>query len=622
MKTPFCGIELAVAFGLCLARLMIVAVADAADNDRPGTLRGTVLDALSGKPVPGNVTIVDATGHTVIADESFQPGFRYDGQFVRRLPAGKTRVRVWRGFETRALERVLEIPAGGEVTAEFRLERVVDLRARGWFAGDSHVHMIHGENTIPVSFDAVALAARAEDLQYLSLAQAWTLPDPTPERLAGELAARSRPDCALTWNLEAPKNYYRGDAGRCLGHCWMLGTRGRLPGGGNVIELLLAASAHDYESDKPSFANFESHRLIHDQGGAVFYTHPVRWWTGSWGGQGGYPKRDNMRISNLAVELPLDTLIGPTFDGVDVITGSGELQADRVAFEVWCLLLNHGYRVAATASSDACFDRPGGATPGVARTYTFLGRGFSWPAVTRATAQGRTFATTGPLLLVSVAGQPPGATFPADGRARELEIEGWPAGTDGGGLTRMEILRDGRPVQTNLFSPPIRHLKTAFRVADTDSAWYCVRLLGGDAQRQRAISGAFFFDAKPHQPPKPVPARIHVALVDAQTGQPLSGSVTEVICRATLPRAGARHAIAGGAGEVTVPAQARLRAEAKGYQPLTLSPFLDHPALCDFITQLGAEDLAKWETFERVRDLLANVPLTFRMEATTRVKAP
>ena len=74
-------------------------------------------------------------------------------------------------------------------------------------------------------------AARAEDLQDLSLAQAWTLPDPTPERLAGELAARSRPDCALTWNLEAPKNYYRGDAGRCLGHCWMLGTRGRLPGG-------------------------------------------------------------------------------------------------------------------------------------------------------------------------------------------------------------------------------------------------------------------------------------------------------------------------------------------------------------------------------------------------------
>ena len=622
MKTPSCGIKLAVAFGLCLARFMIVARADTADNDRLGTLRGTVLDAASGKPAACNVAIVDAAGHTVIADESFQPGFRCDGQFVRRLPAGRTRVRIWRGFETRPVERILEIPAGGEVGAEFRLERIVDLRARGWFAGDSHVHMIHGENTIPVGFDAVALAARAEDLQYLSLAQAWTVPDPTPEKLGAELASRSRPDCALTWNLEAPKNYYRGDAGRCLGHCWMLGTRGRLPGGENIIELLLAASAHDYESDKPSFANFESHRLIHEQGGAVFYTHPARWWTGSWGGQGGYPKRDAMRISNLAVELPLDTLIGPTFDGVDVITGSGELQADAVAFKLWCLLLNHGYRVAATASSDACFDRPGGATPGVARTYTFLGRNFSWPAVTRATAQGRTFATTGPLLLASVAGQPPGSVFAADGRARDLEIEGWPAGTDGAGLTRMEVLRNGRPIQTNLFSPPIPALKTAFRVADTNSAWYCVRLFGGDAQRQRAISGAFFFDARPHQPPKSVPARIHVSLVDARTGQPLSGSVTEVVFRATLPRAGGRHAISGGAGEVTVPAQARLRAEANGYRPLTLSPFFDHPALRGFITQLGAEDLAKWETFERVRELLANVQLTFRMEATPRGNTP
>ena len=46
---------------------------------------------------------------------------------------------------------------------KFSLERVVDLRKHGWFAGDSHVHMVHGENTLPVDFDDVALTARAED---------------------------------------------------------------------------------------------------------------------------------------------------------------------------------------------------------------------------------------------------------------------------------------------------------------------------------------------------------------------------------------------------------------------------------------------------------------------------
>ncbi len=137
--------------------------------------------------------------------------------------------------------------------------------------------------------------------------------------------------------------------------------RGRTPEGADVIRLLLEASAADYESQKPSLANFESHALIHAQGGTVFYTHPARWWTGSWGGQGIYPKREKMRVSNMAVELPLDTLAGPTFDGMDIITGSDEFAADQKSFQIWSLLLNHGYRVAATASSDACFDRPGGA---------------------------------------------------------------------------------------------------------------------------------------------------------------------------------------------------------------------------------------------------------------------
>ena len=83
----------------------------------------------------------------------------------------------------------------------------------------------------------VALTARAEDLQYLSLAQAWQLPDPTPAALEAELWPRSTPNCTLTWNLEAPKNYYQGDAARCLGHCWTLGMKSRTPEGVNLVRV-------------------------------------------------------------------------------------------------------------------------------------------------------------------------------------------------------------------------------------------------------------------------------------------------------------------------------------------------------------------------------------------------
>ena len=46
--------------------------------------------------------------------------------------------------------------------------------------------------------------------------------------------------------------------------------QGRAPEGSDVIRMLLEASAWDYESQKPSVANFESHALIHAQGGVVF----------------------------------------------------------------------------------------------------------------------------------------------------------------------------------------------------------------------------------------------------------------------------------------------------------------------------------------------------------------
>ncbi len=584
------------------------------DTARRGWLRGTVLDDATGQPTACSVEIVDALGQRVTETPSFDLGFRSAGAFTKNLPEGPTRIRVWRGFETRAEERVVDVRAGVECEVAFRLRRNVDLRARGWYAGDSHAHMLHGERTVPVSFDTVALAARAEDLHFLSLAQAWAVDEATPERLESELGARSLPECVLTWNLEAPKNYYRGDATRCLGHCWTLGLRGRTGAGDDAIQWLLSASAHDYESEKPRFANFESHRFIRAQGGRVFYTHPARWWTGPWGGRGGYPRQEQARISNLAVELPLDVVLGPTFDGLDVMTTGGEAHANRMAFALWCLLLNHGYRLAATASSDACFDRPGGATPGVVRTYTHLPDGFTWAGVAEATAAGRTFASSGPLLLVTLDGKPPGTSLLSRGSTHRLNVEAWASGADPRGLTSWQLLRNGALWLTNQLSPPVATLRTNLELRDSSPAWYCVRVFGGDPSRQQAVSGAFFLDAVPHQPPPPVPARVLAQLVDRHTGNPVAGRLREVAFEGPRPTEGAVHAAPDGQARLQIPGWVRLRAEAPGYQSLTLSPFLDDPVLRDYVTGLRAEDLLEWATYERVRTLLGNIRLDFGLE--------
>ncbi|HTL58543.1 MAG TPA: CehA/McbA family metallohydrolase [Candidatus Limnocylindrales bacterium] len=576
-------------------------------------LRGVIKDASNGQPTACTVFIRDATGKVLTETESFKAGFRCPGAFVKHLPAGRTQIRITRGFETRVFNRELELLPGQEFELRVDLQRVVDLRKRGWYAGDSHVHMLHGEKTVPVDFDFVALTARAEDLQYLSLAQSWILADPTPEKLATELNQRSTPDCALTWNLEAPKNYYKGDAGRCLGHCWNLGVRGRTAEGRDVVQELMAASAWDYESEKPTYANFESHNLIHCQHGAVFYTHPARWWWGAWGGKGGYPKVERMRVSNMAVELPLDTLIGPTFDGLDVLTTSGEQAANAKAFELWSLLLNHGYRVAATASSDACFDRPGGGVPGSARIYTFLPDGFSIPSAVAATAAGKTFATTGPLLLATMDGLPPGSVFLTD-KAHRLNIEAWSSGDDVHGLSRVEVLRNGKVWRTFTLAAPLDTFRTNMPVQEITNGWFCVRVTGGEAENRIAISGAFYLGKEPHRPVEPVPARVRVEMQDAESGRPLSGTINEIRFEGTIPRAGKRHRIEPGGGELVVPGTVRLQAQSKGYRPLTLSPVLDNPELVQTVTGLSDSDLLDWNTFDRFREQLGKVHLVFRLK--------
>lgn len=595
--------------------LLLVGALGSARAADSATLRAVIREAQSGEPVACVVALWDAQGKLALEQAACKTGFFCAGKFTRELPAGRVRLRISRGHEYRAVEQELELAPDEQREIGLTLERVVDMRQRGWFAGDSHSHMIHGERTLPVTFEEVALAVRAADLHYFSLAHTWTLDHPTPERLAAELTPRSQPDCVLTWNVEAPKNYYRGDAGRCLGHCWSVNTGGRRPDGANVIELLLAASAADYESDKPTYANFESHRLIHAQGGVVAYSHPLRWWMGPWGGQGGYPAVKAMRVSNMAVELPLDTLLGPTYDGLDVMTSAGELEFNAKAFELWGLLLNHGYRVAPTGSSDSCFDRSGGATPGSARTYTFLEGKFTLAALAKGLAAGQNLVTTGPLMIPLLDGQPPGTARPADGKAHALQIEVWASGADTNGLRQLELLRNGQPHQLCQFAPGTSSFRTNWMVQEAETAWYCVRLTGRDP-RQRAVSGAFYFEAADYAPPAPVPARITLRLEDAGDKHLLPGAVTELAYLGPVPRPEQSHALPTGEGVLKIAGTLRLRAEVPGYAPLTLSPVLDNPPLMDLITRLEERDLLDWRTFEQIRKLLGEVRLTFALKKT------
>ena len=600
-----CGLTLSLATAFSLLWIGKAVGSDA-------VLRGTVCDGITGHQTPCTVTITDANGTVAVESDSFRNGFRCSGEFTRSLPAGPTRIQITRGLETKAINRQVNLVAGETTDLAFTLERVVNLRNRGWFGGDSHVHMLHGERTVPVSFDYVALAARAEDLQFLCLAQAWNLDQPTPERLEAELRGRSTPDCVLTWNLEAPKNYYKGDAGRCLGHCWNLGVRGRTPAGQDVIRLLMEASAWDYESTKPTYANFESHQLIHDQAGVACYSHPARWWMGPWGGQGGYPKVDRHARLQSGGRTPFGHTVGAHLRRPRSNNRAGRVRGQR-----------KGVRDLVPIAESRVSDRGD-------RVLQCLLRS-AW----RRRAGPAAHLRAGPRQILSCQGDQSDRSG-KDFRDYRAFVDRFPQRETSrkpvslrskcscalhrslgfrplvGRTSTPRILRNGKTWREFTLEAKPSFFQTNLNFVELETSWYCVRVFGPD--RQTAISGAFYFANDSYRPAKPMAAQVFAQVLDAKTGVRLPSVLTEVTFSGTIPRDGKRHRLPTGEARIPVAGTARLRAEAKGYAPLTLSPFLDNPPMVRTVTSLGDDDLCNWQTFEELKRQLQDVRLVYRLQ--------
>lgn len=584
--------------------------AGAACAAEPAVIAGRVTDAQTGQVVPATVTIRTSEGAIVTDHPSYRDGFRSSGEFEKSVPAGETSITVRRGFDYAAVERKVALKPGERREIAFQLRRRSPLREEGWYAGDSHAHMVHGERTIAVDFAYVALAARAEGLDYLSVAQQWNLPRVTPEDLDRACERASAPDFLMTWNLEAPKNYFRGDVSRCLGHGWTLGMRGRAADGRDAIRELMEVSAHDYESEKTPAPNFETHALIHSLGGIVSYSHPCRWWWGKWGGRGIYPLEERKFVSNMAAELPFDTLAGPTFDTLDVLMQAHEKDANECAQKLWFLLLDHGYRIPASGSSDATFDNPGRGVPGKVRVYTRVRGGLSLEAVADAMKAGRSFVTTGPLLVLEMDGHGSGDVVRLS-RPRDLsvKIRAW-----GERLARIELIRNGEVVRT-IDGGGRSELESGFTVREPGKAWYVARCYGAD-DSQIAITNPVWFEPPGSEPPAPALAHISVTVTDASTGKPLSGAAEVLRMVGLKPVTESVFEFRDGRFTAQIPAAARLRVSVPGYAPQMKSVFLDHLPLLNTIFEMRTQHLTGWAVFERIARLLRDVRFEFRLEKT------
>jgi hypothetical protein len=577
---------------------------------------GRVLDADTRQVIPCTVTILAADKSTVTESPAFDGGFRSSGEFEKAVPPGETTITISRGFDYVATQNKIDLKPQERRQLVFHLRRQANLPHRGWYCGDSHVHMNHGagEPPFPMDFSYLALAARAAGLDYMSIAQNWVLPADqiTAAGLSALCDSVSTSDFTLAWNMEEPKNYWRGDVSRCLGHCWFLGLPGSTSDSQDAIQALYQMSAGDFQSEKTPTPNFESQALIHALDGAVVYTHPCRWWWGNWGGRGIYPEEVGKFVSNLAQELPYDTVVGPSYDAMDILMAPWDREASLEAQRLWFLLLNNGYRMPATASTDSNFSGKGGANPGEARVYTHVDGLRSIAAIAQAMKAGRNFVTSGPLLLMQIGGRKVGDVIrlsePSD---FQVNLQAWPSGAAGELLTRVELIRNGEIARVFEIGKQERDFSAAFAIHETGTAWYIARCFGSN-DLQVAMTNPIYFEGRNYAPPKATPAHVTGVVTDS-AGRPLEGECDVIRMVGLTPVQLSTHPFTAGQFTLDVPGTARLRVRVAGYKPMMESVFMDYQPLLRMTLNMRMAELSDWRTFDEIKHLLGNVRLEFQL---------
>jgi hypothetical protein len=374
-----------------------------ADGDQIGTVRLSIVDQATGRPTFARINVVGADGnyyepkdnplapwslgaayssettrilHSGEPAPSYgvgnRPGkgpIRYYGWFfycsgeaVVRVPAGPVRIEVWKGFEHRPLQVSTHVAAGSMRSITIPLQRTLPMAEQNYYSGDTHIHLSRRDETEEErALDL--LAAEDIGIGYLlcwnrsnSYTGAMSRLSAPQERGFGPASVRSRGG----YTIASGQEYITGSYGHI---CLMMHRR--------LVQEEQTVTPNNW----PVFGLLgqETRKL----GGYSFHAH------------GGY-----------GLEIYADFAQRAT-DGVELLQFA---DYRGIGLRGWYKMLNIGYRFPAVGACDYPFCR----ALGDSRTYVQAAARPDPAEWARRAAQGRSFFTTGPMLLLEVDGQPPG----------------------------------------------------------------------------------------------------------------------------------------------------------------------------------------------------------------------
>jgi Tol biopolymer transport system component len=433
-----------------------------------GNLRVRVIDEETDRPTPARVYVHAPDGKFYAPSDAYarigasrRHLFHTGGEFALEVPPGKVTIEAAKGFEFHPASAEVEARSGVTTELSLSLRRIIDLSAKGWHSGSTHVHMNYGGNLRNTPENLLLMSA-AEDQDFLNslvankdnriLDHQYFAPGGGEHPLS-----KIRPDVKLIFGEEYRPPFY--------GHVFLLGLRDHL-----ISPFTTGYEGTAIESLYPS--NTDMFRKARAQGAVMGYVHPF--------GSESDPLDGNLGV---AKAFPVDAALGT----VDALEWS---QATGGQLRVWHHALNNDLPVVPVGGADSINDLHRGKVIGNVRTYAYVGSDATVRAWLDAVRKGHTFFSTGPLLEFRVNGRIPGETLrlPAGGGSVTVEVTVRSIAP----LNKLVIYRNGQVFLTVPLDRERRGASSKRDIKLTESSWLSLRIYVGDQRIRNRESAEYF----------------------------------------------------------------------------------------------------------------------------------
>jgi hypothetical protein len=349
--------------------------------------------------------------------------FYVDGEYETILPVGTYQLVVSKGPEYGVIQKTIEISADTGTAIAVPLSRWIDMPEKGWYSGDDHVHMTRTPNDNA----AISAVMQAEDVHITNLLQMGNPYDTNFTQYAFGKDGRYRAgNHALVPGVEDPRTAVRG-------HTISV----------NIREVYRPTDR--YLRYDQIFAEYRK------QGGMSGYAHVAG------------------RLFNVERGLAIDVPLGAV-EFVEL------LQDGTLETQLWYDYLNLGFKLIPMAGSDFPYLN----APGGDRNYVYVDGDFTVDAYYEALREQRTFVTNGPMLELSVNGQPMGSNLQLSAGDEISIVAGAALNPDIEALDRIELVVHGNVVASMNNVSVGNTLSLQHTMTVEDGMWLAVRAHGAE----------------------------------------------------------------------------------------------------------------------------------------------